>query len=545
MALPVSMRAGLRPIHCERNLILAKFDTCYYYAGFLLDSLVIMPNANLYELFSSRFNSSRCFIRSASGEALFSYHDLASNSAKLANCFQGLGLNKGDRVMVQVEKSPQALFVYFACLRAGLIFLPLNTAYRRQELQYFVDNAEPSLIISDPASQALFAELSQSPVLSLDAAGEGSVMDACVNESPEHVIVDCQASDIATIIYTSGTTGKPKGAMISHGNLAANGLALAEAWGWRDDDVMLHALPIFHIHGLFIATHLPILHSSPIIFLDKYDPQAVISLLPEATVFMGVPTHYVRLLDQTQLNRETCRNIRVFTSGSAPMLVQTHKDFKQRAGYDIVERYGMTEAGIITTNPIRGGVKIGTVGKPMPGVELRIRDEANKDCSPNTIGSIQVRGASIFQGYWRMPEKTKEEFTEDGYFITGDLGSADEEGFVSISGRGKDLIISGGLNIYPKEIETEIDQIPGVLESAVIGLPHRDFGEAVTAVVVKDGKSSISENDIIRGLKENIASFKVPKAVFLVDALPRNAMGKVQKNLLRDEYTDRFTQGNE
>lgn len=494
-----------------------------------------MNNHNLYALLSKNFNPEKPCLVSSSGETLLSYGDIDQKSAQCANRLTHLGLVKGDRVLVQIEKSHQAIVLYLACLRVGLIFLPLNSAYTRRELAYFVENAEPSLVVCDPSQEALFSELSQSPIYLLDSEGNGSASDyQSFSSSFDNEI--CQPDDVAAIIYTSGTTGQPKGAMISHGNLSANVLALDKAWGWKTDDVMLHVLPVFHIHGLFIASHLPMLHSSPIIFLPKFDAKEVLNQFPMVTAFMGVPTHYVRLLEEDNFNDSQCQNIRVFTSGSAPMLVQVHQQIKKRCQRDVVERYGMTEAGIIASNPIHGGVSIGTVGKPMAGVSVRVVDEKGKPCETNTIGAIQVKGDNVFQGYWHLPEKSAQEFTDDGYFITGDLGSIDNNGNLVISGRGKDLIISGGLNVYPKEIELVIDQMPGVLESAVIGLPHHDFGEAVTAIVVKNHSQDISEQDLIQDLKTKLANFKVPKSIKFVAGLPRNTMGKVQKNLLREQF---------
>ncbi len=494
-----------------------------------------MNNQNLYALLSQNFVPDKSFLVSSKEETLLSYGDLESCSSQLANMLARKGLVKGDRVLVQVEKSPLAMVLYMACLRAGLIYLPLNNAYTPRELAYFVDNAEPRLVVCDPAQESIFTEICQCQILLLNAEGEGSAAEfQAYSEQFETVL--CETDDVAAIIYTSGTTGQPKGAMISHGNLRANVLALDKAWGWRSDDAMLHVLPVFHIHGLFISTHLPMLHASPIVFLPKFDVEDVIRLLPRVTAFMGVPTHYVRLLDNENFSEELCANIRVMTAGSAPMLVHTHQQIKQRTGREIIERYGMTEAGIIASNPIHGPVSVGTVGKPMDGVTLRVVDNAGHECVRGDIGAIQVKGDGIFQGYWRLPEKTAMEFSEDGFFITGDLGSIDGSGNLTISGRNKDLIISGGLNVYPKEIELVIDQVPGVLESAVIGLPHRDFGEAVSAVVVKDQSLAIDEQSLIDSLKDKLANFKIPKSVIFVESLPRNAMGKVQKNRLRQTY---------
>ncbi|MCB1646268.1 MAG: AMP-binding protein [Pseudomonadales bacterium] len=496
---------------------------------------------NVYELFHDRFQRGADFLRTPDNEALYSYQDLHRISAQYANRFTELGLQKGDRVIVQTGKTPAFLFIYFACLRAGLIFLPLNTAYRHDELAYFAGNAEPSLIVCDPASETLFRDIVGSStenqrceILTLDINGEGSVI--VDREATEFTPVDVNDDDVAVILYTSGTTGQPKGAMITHGNLAANGLALHEAWGWQDGDVMLHALPVFHIHGLFVATHLPVLNASPIIFLNSFDPTEVTRLLPHATVYMGVPTNYVRLLNHGGLSPEVCGKMRLFTSGSAPLLTQTFEAFTAATGHEIVERYGMTETGMNTSNPLQGKRKPGTVGPVLPGVEARVVDGEGRELPDGETGGLEVRGANVFRGYWRMPEKTAEEFTPDGYFRTGDQARRDADGYISIVGRSKDMIITGGLNVYPKEIESVIDKLPGVVESAVIGLPHPDFGEAVTAVVVREAEASISEAEIITALKNKLANFKVAKQVYFVGELPRNTMGKVQKNILRDTY---------
>ncbi|MDZ7685131.1 MAG: AMP-binding protein [Gammaproteobacteria bacterium] len=485
---------------------------------------------NAYAIFRSRFQGRGDFIRAPDGSLLLGYSDLDAASASWARRFAGLGLCPGDRVIVQVEKSPENLLVYFACLRAGYIYLPVNTAYLAGEIAWFCEDAEPALAICDPAFIDRF-DAAACPVLTLDAGGKGT---ASPEEPGEFGIVDRSSDDTAIILYTSGTTGRPKGAMITHRNLVANGLTLYDAWQWQSDDVLLHALPIFHIHGLMVATHLAVLGGSPIIFLPRFDPDAVINALPGATVYMGVPTNYVRLLADARFDRETCRNMRLFTSGSAPLLVPTFEEFTARTGHRIVERYGMTETGMNTSNPLDGERRPGTVGRPLPGVETRLEGE------PGQPGVLMVRGENVFKGYWRMPEKTRDEFDADGFFRTGDIATVDEDGYVTIVGRDKDMIISGGLNVYPKEIETVIDAIDGVRESAVIGIPHADFGEAVAAVVVRDAASDedIKESDIIATLKSRLANFKVPKRVFFIDELPRNAMGKVQKAGLREQYAE-------
>jgi malonyl-CoA/methylmalonyl-CoA synthetase len=491
---------------------------------------------NVYSHFSQHFDHSTTFLRDASGNDLYTYGDLDARCAAYAHGFASAGLAPGDRVIIQTEKSAEFLFIYFACLRAGLIFLPLNTAYQDQELEYFVADAEPSLIVCDPSREAFFARLCN--VRTLDALGTGSITDltlAGAGTGANGDAYDCDDDTVAAILYTSGTTGKPKGAMISHGNLASNTDVLHAAWGWQKDDVMLHALPVFHVHGLFVGTNIPVRNSSPIVFLAKFDPDEVIGLLPAATVYMGVPTNYTRLLANPGLTSEQCRSMRLFTSGSAPLLSTTFDEFHERTGHTIVERYGMTETGMNTSNPLNDERKAGTVGPMLPGVDGRIVDDVGAPAASGATGSLEVRGANVFKGYWRLPEKTRDEFTDDGYFVTGDLATLDADGYVSIVGRSKDLIISGGLNVYPKEIESVIDDVEGVVESAVIGVPHPDFGEAVTAVVVRRD-DALTDTAIIDHLKRTLANFKVAKRVYFVDELPRNAMGKVQKNLLRDQF---------
>ncbi len=503
-----------------------------------------MPQKNFYSYCQQRFTDSKVFIRQSTDNREFTYADLHRESGRIANYLTGLDLEKGDRVMVQAEKSAQNLFWYFACLRVGLIYLPLNPAYLQHEVEYFVNNAEPSLVLCDPEKETVFKaalnqnnqnrQSNQCPIILLDAKGVCSVDIETVAEFTE---VDCDEDDVAVILYTSGTTGKPKGAMITHGNLVSNGQTLTEAWQWRQDDVMLHALPTFHIHGLFVATHLPVMNGSTILFLQKFDPQEIIQRLPESTVYMGVPTNYVRLLAQDGFTEAACRNMRLFTSGSAPLLAQTFAEFQDRTSHTIVERYGMTETGMNTSNPIAGDRKPGTVGPALPGVRTLILDESGNEVELSAPGNLLVKGKNVFKGYWRMPEKTAEEFTPDGYFKTGDIASQDDDGYIAIIGRDKDMIITGGLNVYPKEIEAVIDDMPGVLESAVIGLPHADFGEAVSAVVVKSAREDpLDDQSIIAYMKSRVAGFKVAKQVYFVDELPRNAMGKVQKNVLREMY---------
>jgi malonyl-CoA/methylmalonyl-CoA synthetase len=459
-----------------------------------------------------------------------------------------LGLTPGDRVAAQVEKTPEALVLYLAAIRAGMVFLPLNPAYQRHELEYFLKDAKPGLFVCRTRMRALAEELAATAgvpnVLELDDAGSGSLITAAAPHADGFVTVARETADLAAILYTSGTTGRSKGAMLTHGNLAHNARTLHAYWYFQPGDVLLHMLPIFHVHGLFVACHCILQNGSAMFFEPKFDIARAMKLLPQATVFMGVPTYYVRLLLDPAFGRDTCRSIRLFVSGSAPLLKETFDEFKARSGHTILERYGMTEGGMFTSNPYDGERRGGTVGFPLPGTALQIVGAGGTAVKPGVVGQIQVKGDNVFVGYWGMPEKTREEFTADGFFKTGDMGSVDADGYVTISGRSKDLVITGGLNVYPKEIEELIDAMPGVVESAVIGLPHPDFGEAVTAVVVRqknaEGKA-LTESGIIGAIKHKLANFKVPKWVYLVDQLPRNAMGKVQKNILRQQYSARLS----
>jgi malonyl-CoA/methylmalonyl-CoA synthetase len=468
----------------------------------------------------------------------FTWTDLERITARYAAFLHGLGLAKGDRVAVQVEKSPQAMFLYLACLRAGLIFLPLNTAYTEEEVDYLVGNAEPGLVVCRPeaeaASHAVARRHGVRHVLTLDGAGHGTFINGAAAAPSEFAPVACDDDDIAAILYTSGTTGKPKGAMLSHRNLAANAIDLVATWGFRGDDVLLHALPIFHAHGLFVACNCTLLSTARMIWLAKFDAPTVLSLLPNSTVFMGVPTFYTRLLQEPGLTPDQCAHMRLFISGSAPLLEETHRAFAEKTGQMILERYGMTETGMNTSNPLMGERRGGTVGFPLPSTGLRIAGEDGSALGREEVGIIQVKGANVFSGYWRMPDKTAEDFTADGWFRTGDVGKVDAHGYVHIVGRAKDLVISGGYNVYPKEVESVIDRIDGVVESAVIGIPHPDFGEAVTAVVKVGG--DVTEAAVIAFCKSRLANYKVPKRVHFVTDLPRNAMGKVMKNVLREQF---------
>jgi malonyl-CoA/methylmalonyl-CoA synthetase len=500
---------------------------------------------NLYALLASRFPDPRdaCAIETQDG-LYYSWHDLERGTAKIANLFASLKLPEGSRIAAQVEKSPEALMLYLAVIRAGFVYLPLNTAYRKAEIAYFINDAQPAVVVCSPQNFGWITKIafkcSATHVYTLDDRRSGSLLSRAIHHADTFETVERSEDDLAAILYTSGTTGRSKGAMLSHGNLASNAKVLHQAWAWQQGDVLLHALPLFHIHGLFVAVHGALYSGSKMIFLPRFDAAEVIARLPRSTVFMGVPTYYVRLLAEPGFGEDTCRNMRLFISGSAPLLLDTFECFAKRSGHTILERYGMSETAMLTSNPYDGERIGGTVGLPLPDVSVRVvkRDESGKEtnCAPNEIGDIQVKGPNVFKGYWRMPEKTAEEFTIDGYFKTGDVGRFDARGYLSIVGRSKDLIISGGYNVYPKEIELVIDEINGVAESAVIGVPNPDFGEAVTAIIVCKPGSNVTEEAVISTLKTRIASFKVPKRVHLVAELPRNAMGKVQKNLLREQF---------
>ncbi|HLE66506.1 MAG TPA: malonyl-CoA synthase [Burkholderiales bacterium] len=491
---------------------------------------------NLYAMLASRFAQAGGDVCLELDDGTrYSYAELDAESARCANLLASLGLERGDRVAVQVEKSAQVVFLYLGCLRAGLAYLPLNTAYREGEVSYFVGDAEPKAAVCRPEARAWFSRVPQ--LFELDASGRGSLADAAANQSATFRTVASAPGDLASIIYTSGTTGRSKGAMVTHGNLVSNALTLHRYWRFRAGDVLLHTLPLFHVHGLFVALHTALLNASRIILLPRFDAGQVLRYLPQSTVYMGVPTHYVRLLAEPGLTPELCAQMRLFVSGSAPLLAETFNGFRSRTGHTILERYGMTETGMNTSNPCEGERRGGTVGFPLPGIEVRVVDDANMPMQAGTIGHVQVRGPNVLPGYWRLPERTKEEFTPDGFFRTGDMGTFDADGYLSIAGRSKDLVISGGYNVYPKEIEMLLDEHPGVHESAVIGLPHPDFGEAVTAVVVARPGTELTEESLIAYVKGRLANFKVPKRVFIARELPRNAMGKVQKNVLRATYS--------
>ena len=492
-------------------------------------------NDNVYALFEARFLADRdatCLRLPERDDWL--YTDLEAQASRAAGALLHLGVKPGDRIVTQTEKTPEALALYLGCLKAGAVYVPLNTAYTAAEMEYFLSDAEPALLVCDPSRMVATAV----PTETLDASAGGSFaqrMDAA--EACELTVVR-GPEDIAAIVYTSGTTGRPKGAMLTHRNLESNARTLCDAWGWRSDDVLLHALPIFHVHGLFVALHCVFLGGGSMVFLPRFDADAVIEHLPSSTVMMGVPTFYTRLLGHNAFTRDVCRAMRLFISGSAPLAAQTFADFQARTGHRILERYGMSETLMNTSNPLAGERIGGTVGFALPGTEARIADG---DCvlGEGEIGEIEVRGPNVFKGYWRMPDKTAEEFRRDGFFRTGDLGVMDSEGRVSIAGRTKDLIISGGYNVYPKEVETLIDEMPEVSESAVIGVPHPDFGEGVVAVVVPRDEP-VDTAMVEAALTDRLARFKQPKRVVCVDDLPRNVMGKVQKNALRERFADLF-----
>jgi malonyl-CoA/methylmalonyl-CoA synthetase len=483
--------------------------------------------------------------RTSPGAKSWTYADMAAESARMARALAALGVAPGDRVAAQIEKSPEGLMLYLGTLRAGAVFLPLNTAYTAAELDYFIGDAEPKVVVCDPARLSAIAAIARArgvaAVETLDAAGRGSLFDLAAKQSGSFEDIARAADDLAAILYTSGTTGRSKGAMLSHGNLVSNAKTLVETWRFTSADRLLHALPVYHTHGLFVATNVVLFSGASLIFLPKFDAAEVIAELDEATVMMGVPTFYTRLLDRPDFTAETAENVRLFVSGSAPLLAETHRDWFARTGHAILERYGMTETNMNTSNPYECERRAGTVGFPLPSVDLRVTDPETGAVLPReTIGMIEVKGPNVFGGYWRNPEKTAAEFRPDGFFITGDLGKIDADGYVHIIGRGKDLIISGGFNVYPKELEMEIDTIPGVVESAVIGVPHKDFGEGVTAVIVARADAELDEKRVHDALEGRLAKFKLPKRVFFTPELPRNTMGKVQKNVLREQYKDAF-----
>ncbi len=495
-------------------------------------------NENVFALFAATAaaHPERAFLVRKK-ETILTYGGMLTQTALAAAWLRSICVGPDDRALVQLHKSPVALIVYLACLRAGVTFIPLNTAYSEAELAYFLSDSDPAILIASPGLPAetvpfggvrtlIGGELANAPWV------------ATRTEFPVSQLADF---DAAAILYTSGTTGRSKGAVLTHGNLSSNAKVLGQAWRWRDDDVLLHALPIFHAHGLFVALHCALLHASPILFHERFDPIAVLHDLPRATVFMGVPTFYTRLLAEPSFDQALCGGMRVFISGSAPLLEATFETFRQRTGHTILERYGMTEALMVTSNPYDGPRLAGSVGPALPGVSVRVVSETGQRAAVGEPGVLQIKGPNLFAGYWRNPEKTAQEHTEDGYFISGDIATEDEAGVIRIVGRAKDLIISGGYNVYPKEIELAIDVLDGVAESAVIGVAHPDFGEAVLAVIARAPGATLDPADVSRALAGQLAAFKRPKLLVIVDELPRNAMGKVQKAELRAVHGNAFT----
>ena len=473
------------------------------------------------------------------GEVL-KYRDFWQGAEQMAAALTDLGVEPGDRVAVQTPKTVAMLQLYVGTVLAGGVFLPLNTAYTPAEVEYFLTDARPRVFVCNPAKRDALTQIAGkagvSALLTLASDESGTLTQARDAQTPGFQAVPRGATDLAAILYTSGTTGRSKGAMLTHRALASNSLTLRDYWQFTDKDVLIHALPIFHTHGLFVATNVTLMAGGSCIFLPGFDAAKIIELMPRATSLMGVPTFYTRLLDQPEL-ADASRNMRLFVSGSAPLLAETHDRWRETTGHAILERYGMTETNMNTSNPYDGDRRAGTVGFPLPGVELKVTDPKSGDpLADGEIGVIEVRGDNVFAGYWQMPEKTAEELREDGWFITGDLGFVDDRGYVTIVGRGKDLIITGGFNVYPKEVESVIDELPGVNESAAIGVPHKDFGEGVVAIVVPQKGASLSETDVVAGLSEQLAKFKQPKRIVIVDELPRNTMGKVQKNVMRETY---------
>lgn len=520
-----------------------------------------MPQANLFSTLRAAFpaNPDQVAVESidAEGHSLYyTWADLDHGSARLANLLHALALPEGSRIAVQVEKSVEALMLYLATLRAGHVFLPLNTAYQSAEIEYFIDNAEPAVVVCAPGNFGWVSKIAFKAgvghVYTLGTDRSGSLLERAAHHGDEQQPVARGADDLAAILYTSGTTGRSKGAMLTHGNLLSNARVLKDYWGWRGPeqggDVLIHALPIFHVHGLFVAIHAALLNGSPMIWFARFEPGAVIERMKDATVFMGVPTLYVRMLADARLDRAAAARMRLFISGSAPLLIETFREWQQRTGHTILERYGMSETIMLTSNPYAPDARFGgqderrggTVGFALPGVGLRVVGDDGQPMPAGEIGNIQVQGPNVFKGYWRMPEKTAEEFTPDGWFKTGDVGRIDERGYVTIVGRSKDLIISGGYNVYPAEVEGYINELPGVAESALVGVPHPDFGEVGVAVVVPRPGAQLDGDAIIARLKAQLANFKIPKRCFIASELPRNTMGKVQKNLLREQYRGEF-----
>ncbi len=502
-----------------------------------------LTNPMWNSLFAPHAGSQKPFMILRDGSEI-SFDAFLRMAARFANALGAAGVKTGDRVAVQVKKSPQALGVYAACVATGAVFLPLNTAYTATEIAYFVNDAEAALLLCDGGSLEALTPVARdagAAILTLNADGSGSFADLAAGQADTFAPVTRGSDDLAAILYTSGTTGRSKGAMLTQDNLLSNAESLVEYWRFTEADVLLHALPIFHTHGLFVASNVMLLAGGAMIFLPGLDMDAMFEFMPRATAMMGVPTFYTRLLSDKRLTREAVAHMRLFVSGSAPLLAETHREFEAMTGHRILERYGMTETNMNTSNPYDSERRAGTVGFPLPGVSVRVADaETGRLLGADEVGVLEVKGRNVFKGYWRMPEKTAEEFRADGWFITGDLATIGADGYVTIVGRAKDLIISGGYNIYPKEIELLLDEEHGVQESAVIGVPHPDFGEAVVAALVAKAGASLQEEAVLAAIRDRIARFKQPKRIFILDELPRNTMGKVQKNVLRERWKGLF-----
>ena len=500
-----------------------------------------MSNFLFDRLFGCHEGETEAFLIFADGSQQ-SYDSFLRQAARFANVIEQLGLVVGDRLAAQIEKSAEGLALYAACIQSGVIFLPLNTAYTPAEISYFVGDSGAKLLVADQNFTLGEIADEHGVVLEfLNGDGSGTFCDLARNASDRFETVERGPDDLAAFLYTSGTTGRSKGAMLTHKNLLSNAETLVGEWQFSAEDVLLHALPIFHTHGLFVATNTILLAKAKMIFLPKFSTDTVIEALPKANTMMGVPTFYTRLLDDPRFTLELTRHMRLFISGSAPLLAETHVQFERRTGHRILERYGMTETNMNTSNPYDGERRAGTVGKPLPGIDIKITNpDTGETLADGNIGQIEVRGPNVFTGYWKMPEKTREELRDDGFFITGDLGRIDDFGYLQIVGRNKDLIISGGYNIYPKEIELVLDDLPGVLESAVIGAPHSDFGESVIGLLVAEDNQSLNLDIIEKAISQRLARFKQPRKLFVIDSLPRNTMGKVQKNILRDEFSSTF-----
>lgn len=504
-----------------------------------------MANLIFDTLMRPWLKSENVFLYLQDGETI-RYSTFFGRVAQYANLVTELGLEPGDRLAAQVGKSPETLALYLGCIQAGVVFLPLNTAYTPAEVSYFVEDSGARVLVCDTASQKGLMPIAQAcdaQLMTLNEDGSGSLSAKASLQNTDAAVVARNDDDLAALLYTSGTTGRSKGAMLSHRNLTSNARALKELWQFEDQDVLMHALPIYHTHGLFVATFVTLAAGGSMVFLPKFNLDAMCSFLPQATAMMGVPTFYTRLLDDPRFTADLTKNMRLFISGSAPLLAETHRQFEDRTGHRILERYGMTETNMSTSNPYDGERRAGTVGFPLPGVETRITAPETGELLPDgEIGVLEVRGDNVFNGYWNMPEKTREELRENGFFITGDLVQKDEDGYIQIVGRGKDLIISGGFNIYPKEVEQVLDDQPGVLETAVVGVPHPDFGETVVAVIARTSDDVVDQEQLKEAVAAKLAKFKHPRKYVVIDALPRNTMGKVQKNALRDEYKNLFMQ---